>query len=116
MSETISCVSELFETLPDGNKVFLYRIQGGKGVTAEILSYGGIIHRLFTPDRDGRSEDIVLGQDSIERYAKSPNCAGPIIGRVANRISGGQFIAGGKNPVAYFAVHGFNLIRIAGPG
>ena len=96
MNETLSCVSELFETLPDGREIFLYRIRGGKGVSAEILSYGGIIHRLFAPDRDGRSADIVLGQDSIERYAQSPNCAGPFIGRVANRISDGQFSAGGK--------------------
>ena len=96
MSKTISCTSEFFDKLPAGGEVFLYRIKGGKGVTAEILSYGAIIHRLFAPDRNGESADIVLGQDNIEGYKKMPNCAGPFIGRVANRISGAQFSAGGK--------------------
>jgi aldose 1-epimerase len=96
MSGTASCISEHFGNLPEGGEVFLYRIRGGKGVTAEVISYGAIIHRLFTPDRDGNSEDIVLGRDNIEGYKKGPSCAAPFIGRVANRISGGQFDAGGK--------------------
>ena len=96
MNGKLSCTEELFEILPDDSKVFLYRITNGKGITAEILSYGGIIHRLFTPDKDGNISDVVLGQDNIAGYRKMPNCAGPIIGRVANRISNAQFIAGGK--------------------
>jgi len=66
MSKVMSCQSVLFETLPTGQEVFLYRIQGGKGVIAEVLSYGCIIHRLFTPDKDGNLGDIVLGQYTIE--------------------------------------------------
>ena len=93
---TISCKAEQFEVLPNGEEVFLYRMQGGKGVIAEILSYGGMIHRLFTPDKNGETADIVLGQDDITNYKKSPNCAGPVIGRFANRISGASFVAGGK--------------------
>ena len=96
MSKTFSCTAEHFETLETGVEVFLYRIQGGKGVVAEILSYGGIIHRLFTPDKNGKVDDIVLGQDNIAGYKKMPNCAAPFIGRVANRISGAQFSAGGR--------------------
>jgi aldose 1-epimerase len=91
-----TCTTEVFETLQDGNDIFLYRIENGRGMSIEILSYGGIIHRLYMPDKDGNIADIVLGQDNITGYRKMPNCAGPFIGRVSNRISGGRFMAGGK--------------------
>ena len=94
MSFTVS--SELFGTLPDGDKVFLYRIQGEKGVTAEILSFGAIIHRLYAPDRNGALADVVLGRDKLEEYFDRINCAGDFIGRVANRISRAQFQIGDK--------------------
>lgn len=96
MSEKFTCTREHFDRLADGSEVFLYRIKGGKNITAEVLSYGGMIHRLYAPDRDGKIADIVLGQDDVENYNKSPNCAGPFIGRVSNRISGAKFEAGGK--------------------
>ncbi|MCL2093545.1 MAG: galactose mutarotase [Treponema sp.] len=96
MAESLSCTTETFETLKDGTQVSLYRINGGRGITAEILSYGGIIHRLYAPDKHGQRDDIVLGQPSVERYGLSPNCAAPVIGRVINRIGEGQFMAGGK--------------------
>ena len=96
MSKALSCTTEHFGSMPDGSEVLLYRIQGGKGVVAEIISYGAIIHRLYTPDRDGNLADIVVGQDSVEEYSKPRNCAALFIGRVANRISGGEFSSGGK--------------------
>jgi Galactose mutarotase and related enzymes len=90
-----SCTEEIFEILADNSKIMLYRITNGKGITAEILNYGGIIHRLLTPDKNGNIADITLGQDNIAGYQKIPNCAAPVIGRVANRISKAQFVAGG---------------------
>ena len=89
------CETELFEKLPDGSDVFLYRIRRGD-ITVEIISFGAIIHRLYAPDRRGEILDIVLGQDNIAGYKKMPNCAAPFIGRVANRISDARFVAGGK--------------------
>jgi aldose 1-epimerase len=96
MSGTISCTSEVFGKLPDGGEVFLYRIHGGKGVTAEVISFGAIIHRLFAPDRNGKPADIVLGRNTVEEYMERPNCCADFIGRVANRISGAQFNIGEK--------------------
>ena len=91
----ISCATESFGKLQDGSEVSLYRLQNGKGITAEILSYGGIIHKLLVPDRDGNVLDVVLGADDLEGYMKG-TCTASVIGRFANRISGGQFSAGGK--------------------
>ena len=89
------CETELFEKLPDGSDVFLYRIRR-KNITVEIISFGATIHRLFTPDKNGKILDIVLGQNDIAGYKKAPNCTAPFIGRVANRIVGARFTAGGK--------------------
>ncbi|MCL2472266.1 MAG: galactose mutarotase [Treponema sp.] len=96
MNKSISCTSEIFGKLPDNSDVLLYRMHGGNGVTAEILSYGATIHRLYTPDRDGKIADIVLGRNNLKEYMEAPNVAGSVIGRVANRISGAQFAIGEK--------------------
>ena len=95
-SETLSCTSELFGKLPDGGEVYLYRIHGGSGVTAEILSYGATIHRLLVPDKNGQIADVVLGRDNLEEYLQTPNITGGVIGRVVNRISDAKFTIGEK--------------------
>jgi len=87
-------MKEHFGNLPDGSEVTLYRLENG-GITAEILSLGGIIHRLLVPDKDGKTEDIVFGADDVAGYL-SMSCAASVIGRFANRISEGRFTAGGK--------------------
>ena len=95
MEKKFSCETEFFGKAPGGGNVKLYRISGG-GITAEILSYGAIIHKLLAPDRDGVPADVALGQDDIAGYQKKYNCAGAVIGRVANRISGARFVLNGK--------------------
>ena len=95
MMNPFTCTAEVFGAMPDGEEVTLYRITGG-GLTAEVLSLGAIIHRLYVPDRSGNLADIVLGQPTVSEYLTMPNCAAPFIGRVANRISGAQFQLGGE--------------------
>jgi len=109
MNGTVSCEQELFGKLADGGEVFLYRIKGGGRVTAEILSYGATIHRLFAPDRDGKLADLVMGRDNLKEYMETPNCAGCFIGRVANRISGAQFNIGEKLYHTEKGSNGFTL-------
>jgi aldose 1-epimerase len=92
---SVSCTREIFGTLPNKEEIFLYRLQNGNGITAEIISYGAIIHRLLVPDRNGEIKDIVLGQDCLEDYLKNrATCAAAFIGRVAGRIAGAQFKIG----------------------
>jgi len=42
---------------------------------------GATIYRLFAPDRDGKTADIVVGRDTLEEYMETPNCAGCFTGR-----------------------------------
>ncbi len=79
----------------DGASVDLYTLNDGK-VEARITNYGGIIVSLRTPDRSGKLDDIVLGNDTLDGYIANPAYFGAIIGRYANRIAHGTFQLDGK--------------------
>ena len=89
------CEKILFGSMPDGEPVYLCRLDNRKGTRAEILSLGGIIRSIWTADRNGNTADLVLGQDNLQAYMENPSCSGAVIGRVANRISGGKVYAFG---------------------
>jgi aldose 1-epimerase len=80
----------------DGKKIFLFSLQNKNGVTVKITNYGGIITHLFTPDKNGKPGDIVLGYDSVGGYLKATPYFGAIVGRYANRIAHGEFGLDGK--------------------
>jgi aldose 1-epimerase len=88
-----------FGKTPDGTPVEIYTLKSGP-IEARIMTYGGIIQSLKVPDKSGKSEDVVLGFDTLDGYTSDPkpNPAffGAIIGRYANRIAGGQFTLDGK--------------------
>ncbi|WP_151773062.1 aldose epimerase family protein [Streptomyces abyssomicinicus] len=90
--------SELFGALPDGASVHRWTLERA-GVRARVLSYGGIVQSVETPDRDGRTADVVLGFDELDGYLKFTGpFYGALIGRYANRIGGARFTLDG---VAY---------------
>jgi aldose 1-epimerase len=84
-----------FGTLPDGRAVDVYTLVNKNGIKARLITYGGILVSLETPDRKGLMADIVLGFDSFEGYLKSSPYFGCIVGRYANRIAKGRFTLAG---------------------
>ena len=60
------CEKILFGTMPDGEPVYLCRLDNRRGTRAEILSLGGIIRGIWTVDRNGNTADVVLGQDNLQ--------------------------------------------------
>lgn len=90
MSE-INILKKEFGKLEDGRRADLYTLENENGMKVEITNFGGIIVRLFVPDRDGKSDDIVLGYDKLEQYFDDPNYFGALIGRYGNRIADGKF-------------------------
>lgn len=81
--------------LKDGRIVEKYTMTNSSGMTVEFLDLGGAITAIYTPDRNGKFENIVLGHKSFEDY-NSNNCYfGAIIGRYANRIAKGEFTLNG---------------------
>ncbi len=111
-----------FGKMPDGTQIESYTLSDGS-VEATIITYGGIVVSLKTPDRNGNSADIVLGFDDLDGYYSNSNGTkggafiGALVGRYANRIAKGQFTLDGKtynlpinNPPnsLHGGPHGFN--------
>jgi len=82
---------ESFGTLDDGKAVQLFRLKNRSGMTVEIIDLGGIIVSLEVADAEGVFADVTAGFDIPQTYAEGAGYMGAIIGRYANRISGGKF-------------------------
>lgn len=81
----------------EGHPVHLYTLKAPSGMRADITDYGATVVRLYTPDRKGRFDDVVLGFDSLEGYRQKSNpYFGATIGRYANRIGNAKFTLDGK--------------------
>ena len=91
-----SVTRERFGVAPDGKPVDVFTLVNSNGIRTRILSYGGIIQTLETPDRNGKLDDVVLGFDSLQGYVKSSPYFGAIVGRYGNRIARGRFTLDGK--------------------
>ncbi|MBQ4107259.1 MAG: galactose mutarotase [Lentisphaeria bacterium] len=99
-----------FFQLPDGSTAHLYTLDNGNGMIAEISDFGGILHRLFVPDRNGDPVDVVLGyRDGADYLVNAPHLGGTI-GRYGNRIGGAAFELDGKC-YPLFANEGANTLH-----
>ncbi len=56
-----------------------------------ILSYGGIISEINTPNKNGDVENIVLNHESNKEYLNDSFFMGAVVGRYANRIAKSTF-------------------------
>ena len=79
-----------------GEKAKKYILKGAGGAILEVSDYGGKVVRLFTPDRDGKMKDVVVGGDDPSFWDSGDPYWGCIIGRVGNRIANGKFSLNGK--------------------
>lgn len=84
-----------FDQTKENQVVDMITLKNSKGVELKILTYGGIIMSLRTPDRTGAFDDIVLGFDDLKSYESDSPYFGCIIGRYGNRIAKGRFTLDG---------------------
>ncbi|HEY1462706.1 MAG TPA: aldose epimerase family protein [Terriglobales bacterium] len=84
-----------FGKMPDGTAIDIYTISD-QTVQARIMTYGGTIVSLRTPDKNGKTADIVQGFDSLDGYLQKEPYFGALIGRYGNRIAKGHFTLDGK--------------------
>ena len=84
-----------FGTMPNGEKAYLFTLDNGNGLKAEITNYGGIVKSLFVNDKNGNPTDVVLGRDSLDEYLNNFGFYGAAIGRHANRIANSEFVLNG---------------------
>lgn len=69
----------------------VFQLENGNGMEVELSSFGAVVSKLIVPDRDGKSENIVLGYESIDGYDTNDYYLGATAGRYANRIAKGKF-------------------------
>lgn len=105
---------EPFGVTPDGREVDRWTLRSPAGVTAEVLTYGGVLHALTVPDRAGHSRSIVLALPDLESYAGPSPYFGALVGRYANRLAGGRFTLDGREHHVPANDHGHALH--GGPG
>jgi aldose 1-epimerase len=87
---------EPFGVTPDGRSVELWRLTSAAGVSASILSYGGVLHALDVPDAAGVRRNVVLSLPDVDGYATVSPYFGALVGRYANRIGGSRFVLEGR--------------------
>ena len=79
----------------DGKQVSLYTLTNGD-LTMQVTNFGARVVALWTPDKEGNMEDIVLGYNNIDNYVNNPGerFLGAVVGPYANRIAGGTYTIG----------------------
>lgn len=95
-----------FGSTAEGEAVETFTLRNANGLEMRVISLGGIITHLMTPDRTGAMADIVLGFSSIDGYLKEHPYFGAIIGRFGNRIGKARFAIDGTE---------FKLVANNGP-
>lgn len=80
---------------PDGEIVQRYALRAAN-LSADVMTYGAILMALRAPDRNGRSENVVLGFDTLDPYLAGTPYFGATVGRYANRIAGARFAIDGR--------------------
>lgn len=86
----------------EGKEIELFTLQNDNRVTVKVTNYGGIVTSIETPDKTGKTGNIVCGFDKLENYLSTEYLGsypyfGCICGRVCNRIGAGKFTLEGKN-------------------
>ncbi len=95
ISEAPSVSRAPFGNTRAGVPVEIYTLTNGRGVGARIMTYGGTLVSLTTPDRDGAIAEVTLGHDTLAEYESDSMATGALIGRCANRIANGRFTLDG---------------------
>jgi aldose 1-epimerase len=85
-----------FGKTKNGVDTSLFTLTNANGVKTDITNYGGIVVRLFVPDREGNMGDVVLGYNTVAEYILDTPYFGALIGRIGNRVADGKFSLNGK--------------------
>ena len=79
----------------NGVEIIATQLQNKNGCTAEIINFGGVIHSLKVPDKNGNFLDVILGHNTVEEYRTDGASHGALIGRYGNRIGKGKINVNG---------------------
>jgi len=86
----------MIKLIEENGKDKLYRLSNAKGAYADIMTYGGRLHRLCVLDKNGTLQNVVAGFDDLDGYKGDNPYFNATIGRVSNRIKNARFTLNGK--------------------
>lgn len=92
--------SKTFGNLPNGAQADLFTLSNDHSVVIKVTNYGAIITSIETPDKSGKTSNIVCGFERLEDYLSEEYLGsypyfGSIIGRNGNRIANGKYTIDG---------------------
>lgn len=77
-------------------EVIEYSLTNNNNMEVCILNLGGIITKIFTEDKRGSFENVVLAYKNLEDYFKNKSYYGAVIGRTSGRIYKGDIELEGR--------------------
>lgn len=77
------------------NKVTFFEMKN-QDLTVRTTNLGCHVLSIFTRDREGKVEDVILGLQDVEDCRRDGSYMGAVVGRVANRIGNARFTLNGK--------------------
>lgn len=90
--------AENFRGTINGEEIALFTLRNKHGAIAQFTNYGARWLSMWTPDRNNRWADVVLGFEHLDEYLNAnEQYHGAIVGRVCGRIGGGTFELNGIN-------------------
>jgi aldose 1-epimerase len=86
-----------FNTELDGKQVSIYTLKAGD-LVMQVTNFGARVVSLWTPDKNGHYEDVVLGYNNIDSYVNNTGerFLGSVVGPYANRIANGTYTIGAE--------------------
>ena len=84
-----------FNTELDGKQVSIYTLKAGD-LVMQVTNFGARVVSLWTPDKNGHYEGVVLGYNNIDSYVNNTGerFLGAVVGPYANRIANGTYTIG----------------------
>jgi aldose 1-epimerase len=84
-----------FGKTSEGHVIEVYTLTS-RQIEARVITYGAKLISVRTPDRNGRTADVVLGYDTLPEWlADGKTHFGAVVGRYGNRIAKGIFTLDG---------------------
>ncbi len=80
-----------FGSISSGEEISSYILKNKMGMRVTLINFGASVLKIEVPDRDGKSEDVILGYDDAAGYEQGGIFLGGIIGRFGNRLKNGRF-------------------------
>lgn len=90
----------LSNTILEEEQGCLFTLHNLNGLVAQFSNYGARWMSMWTPNKQGVFDDVLLGFDSLDNYLQATEqYHGAIVGRVCGRINNARFLLDGQEHV-----------------